>query len=229
MKPIPFVRFCEDVLGVTFEPAQRVFYSVAADRVQPTTLVGAERDIAAELFGGIFEIPDEAFRTVAVIKGAGIGWSYFGGLRLLHRALTAPRLDAAMGEIRPALAVAPDLKTGRIPVRAASGAAMEVPSIKALIESEAADGFVIRREGGWFTSVEALPAAVGGRATRGRRYVEALLDEASFFRDPLTGKVNDSDLYQSVFARCTGTVWVGSTPWLPTALVHKLFEANFGN
>ena len=222
-----FVEFCERVLGLTFEPGQKVFWAVAADGVQPCELEGDDRRIARELFGDLDEIPDECRGHVAVVKGADVGFSYFGGLRLLHRALTATELGAP-GEIRPALCVGPDLRIGRIAVRNALGAAESVPEIARLIESKSTDGFVLKREGGRFTSVECLPATVGGRALRGRRYVEVLFDEAAFFRDS-NYAVNDVDCRRAVTSRCLGTFWNGSTPGLESSDVWQTFESNYGN
>ena len=91
---LSFVGFCEDVLGVTLEPGQRVFWSIAADGVQPGDLTGADREVAAEMFGDVDEIPDGARRHIAIIKGADVGFSFIAGLRLLHRALTATELGA---------------------------------------------------------------------------------------------------------------------------------------
>lgn len=225
MSPLRFVEFCESVLAVRMEPAQRVFWSVAADRVQPCELTGDDRELGRAMFGAVETIPDEARRLVATIKGAGIGFSFFLGYRLLHRALTATELGAA-GEIRPALVVAPDMRTARIPVRYALGAADAVPQIKRLIEQRGADGFTIRREAGRFTSVEALPASVGGSALRGRRYIEAGFDESCFLRDQ-NYQVNDVDCRRAVLPRCVGTFWYGSTPWLETSDVWKTFITNW--
>jgi hypothetical protein len=224
-----FLEFCESVLGVTFEAGQRIFWGVAADGIEPCELSGADADIAREIFGDITEpLPAVARRHIAVVKGADVGFSYIGGLRLLYRALTAERGDAAKGEIRPALCVAPDIRTGRIPVRNALGAADKVPSIKALIESRTSDGFVLRREDGWYTSVETLPASVGGRALRGRRYVEVLFDEGAFFRDQ-GYSVNDVDCRRAAEPRCLGTFWNGSTPWLESSDLWRTYTRNFGS
>lgn len=226
MTPLSFLDFLEHVLGIRLEPGQRVFWMVAADGVQPCDLSDPDRAIATELFGSeVDEIPPDCRRHVCVVKGADIGFSYIGGLRLLHRALTASELGAP-GEIRPALCVAPDLRTGRIPVRNALGAAESVPAIKRLIERQGTDGFVIRREGGRFTSVECLPASVGGSSLRGRRYVEILFDEAAFFRDS-NFAINDVDCRRAVTTRCLGQFWNGSTPWLETSDVWKTFQQNF--
>lgn len=225
---ISFLEFLDSRLGVTLEPAQRVFWAVAGDGVQPADLSAADRELAREIFGDVDEVPSLARAEVDVIKGAGIGGSYIGGLHLLYRALTADLNDCAPGEIRPALCVAPDLRTARIPVRAAIAAAQSVPQIKAMIVGKpTTDSIVFTRGRGRFSSVECLPASVGGRATRGRRYLEVLLDEAAFFRDE-SAQVNDLQVYNSVISRCTGQVWLVSTPWLETNLIWKHFEENFG-
>jgi hypothetical protein len=228
VKPLPFTRFCADVLGVTLEPAQRVYWGVATGEFQPADLEGQDREIAREALGAVDFVPPELLAVVACIKGADIGATFVGGLHSLYRALTAPRGDAAAGEIRPALIVAPDLRLGRQPVRTARGYAERIPEIASLIESVSTDSIVFRRDGGWFSSVECLPATVGGRATRGRRYLDVKLDEASFFKDEATGAVNDEHVFQSVVSRCIGTVWLQSTPWVETNLVWKLFEKNYG-
>ena len=215
-------------LGVTLEPAQRVFWG-AGDGAQRESFSESDRQLFDEIFGGVDVIPTEARAVVSLIKGADVGASYIGGLRLLYRALFADLSDAAPGEIRPALCVAPDLRTARIPVRAARAAAERDPVIKKLIASKGIDSIVFKRDGGRFSSVECLPASVGGRATRGRRYVEVLFDEACFFRDEATGQVNDVHVYESVVVRCTGQLWLTSTPWLTTNLAWKLYEENFGN
>lgn len=226
MTPLTFMNFLA-LIGVTPEPGQRVFWSVAADGVQPSSLTGEDRDIARQMFGDAAEIPVECRRQVAVVKGADVGFSFIGGLRLLHRALTATELGGR-GEVRPALCVGPDLRIGRIAVRNALGAAESDASIRRLIEQQSSDGFVLRREDGRRTSVECLPATAGGRALRGRRYVEVLFDEGAFFRDS-DYAVNDVDCKRAVISRCVGQFWNGSTPWLETSDVWKTFERNFGN
>ncbi len=220
-----FLAFVAD-LGVTLEPGQRVFWSIAADGVEPGELRGADRALARAFFGDVDTIPAGARSVVAAVKGAEIGWSFVLGLRLLYRALTADISDAAPGEVRSALCVAPDVRTGRIPIRVAREFAERHPTISGLIENPTTDGFIIRRENGR-TAVECLPASVGGRATRGRRFVEVALDEASMFRDE-SGAVSDRDVFRSVVTRCKGTTWLGSTPWLPSNLLWKLVEDNWG-
>jgi hypothetical protein len=223
-----FTTFLERI-GVTLEPAQSVFWRVAGGEVQPGDLEGGDRELSREIFGDIDYVPPAALAVVSLLKGADVGASYIGGLRLLYRAAVADMGDAAPGEVRPALCVAPDIRTGRIPVRAGRAAAERTPKIARMIESVGADSVVLRRDGGRFSSVECLPASVGGKATRGRRYLEVQLDEASFFKDEATGQVNDTHVFQSVAPRCLGTVWLTSTPWLESSLIWKLHEENFGH
>jgi hypothetical protein len=229
-KRVPtFTEFLRNI-GVRLEPAQRVFWGIAGGEFQPSSLGGHDRELADEIFGADLEhVPDDARTVVALIKGADVGATYIGGLRLLYRALTADMGDAAAGEVRPALCVAPDLRTARLAVRVARAAAERTPKIARLIETVGTDSIVFRRGGGRFSSVECLPATVGGRATRGRRYLEVLLDEAAFFRDEATGAVNDAHVFQSLIVRCTGQLFIQSTPWLESNLVWKLSEENLGD
>lgn len=226
MKAQTFMAFLGRI-GVTPEPGQRVFWSIAADGVQPKDLDGVDRELARSIFGDADLVPVQARSSVAVVKGAEIGFSYFAALRLLHRAVTADVRGAAPGELRYALAVAPDLRLARGAVRYALGAAEANDDLRRMLDDVAADGFTILREGGRKVRIEALPASVGGRATRGRRYVEVLQDETEFFKDETSGLINDADVYRSVIARCRGTVWLGSTPWTG-GLLKKLFDDNFG-
>jgi hypothetical protein len=222
-----FIEFLGQ-LGVHLEPGQAVFWAVAADGVHPCDLPSEQRELAATIFGADVErVPAGARHVVALIKGAESGFSFIVGLRLLHRALFASVTEAAKGEIRPALCIAPDLRAGRIPVRVAREAAESDARIRSMIERATADGFVLDRGDGKRTSVECLPATNGGRASRGRRYVEVVLDEASLFRDE-SGAVSDKDVFQSVVTRCKGTTWLGSTPWLPSNVIWRLYQENYG-
>jgi len=227
VKAAQFIEFCARV-GVTLEPGQRVFWSVVADGVEPGEFEGDDRELSRAMFGDIETVSPFARSHVAAIKGADIGFTYVGALYSLWRALTADVSEAALNEIRPALIVAPDLRLGRIPVRVALGAAESVPAIRALIESQGTDGFVLRRERGRRTSVECLPATAGGRAVRGRRYVSAILDESAFFRSS-DYAVNDVDIRRALRPRVVGQLISGSTPWLESADVWQTYERNFGS
>lgn len=216
-------------LGIEPTPAQEVFWSVACGDVQIADLSEWARPLARDMFGDVDEVPESARGVIACIKGADVGFSFFAGLRLLHRAVTGDMGDASQGVPRVALAAAPDLKLARQMVRTARAYAEQDPRIAPMILSPAADSITFDRGDGLVSSVEVLAASAGGRATRGRRYLEVVLDEAAFFRTgDASYEVNDQDVFQSVEARCIGQIWLGSTPWLAENLIWKTYERNFG-
>jgi hypothetical protein len=228
---LPFVGFCEQVLGVVLTPAQRVLARVAFDGVEPGELEGDERELAARLFGAVDLVPREARAVLVAVCGARSGKSYLlGALYSLWRALTADLSTLAPGEQASALVVAPDLRLGRQVLRYALGAARSVPAIAELVEGVAADGFVLVRPDGARVAIEVLPATRGGSAVRGRSLVSAVLDELAFFRDE-SAVVNDQDLFRAVAPRVLpgGMVVLASTPWVEAGLLHAEFSANFGN
>src|SRR5206468_4919087 len=59
----------------------------------------------------------------------------------------------------------------------------------------------------------------------------ALLDEASFFRDPDSGVINDTETYRAMVVRVLpgGKMLVISTAWLEGGLLHELVQMNHGN
>jgi hypothetical protein len=203
---------------------------VACDGVQPCDLQGAEREAAAAIFGAIDCVPPDCRHTVAVLKGARCGFSYVGSLRLLHLALTVDLSTMAPGEQAAGIVVAPDLRLARQAFRFVLGAVKATPSIAALMESESTDALTLRRPDGRAVTIECLPATVGGRATRGRTLVGALMDESSFFRDE-SYSVNDAEVYRGIAPRVVpgGQVLIGSTPWLEgVGLLATLYAANHG-
>lgn len=231
-RPLPFTRFCADVLHVALTPGQRVLALVAYDGLEPAELEGEDRELARAIFGDVDTIPPEARSVVVAVVGARGGKSYvLCGLRLLHLALTVPLVSLAPGEVASALVVAPDLRLARQTLRYALGAAKTVPAIASRIRSESTDGFVIDRENGHTVSLEALPATRGGSALRGRSLVGAVLDEAAFFRDE-DYAVNDAEVFRAVSPRVMpeGVVVIASTPWAEgVGLLYELFASNHGN
>lgn len=229
---IGFVAFVELVVGLVLTPAQRVLCMVAFDGVEPGDLTGDERELARKLFGPVDTVSPVAREVVVAVCGARSGKSYvLIALRLLYGALTRCLATLAPGELAAAIIVAPDLRLARQALRFALGAAKSVPSIAACIESEGADGFVIRRPDGRAVSLECLPANRGGSATRGRSLTDAALEESCFMRDA-DFVVNDSDVFNAVAPRIMrgGQVVIASTPWAEgVGLTSQLFAANFGN
>jgi hypothetical protein len=228
---LPFTDFAGSVLGARLTKPQQVLCRVSFDGVDPCDLAPDERAIARELFGDVESIPAEARHVVAWLKGARMGGTWLTSLHLVYSALTVDVSLLARGEMAFAPIVAPDLKTARQALRFASGAAHGAPSIAQCIESESADGFVLRRPNdGRLVSVECLAASRGGASLRGRTMVSALMDESSFFRDADSGIVNDSELYRAVVVRVVpgGKLCVISTAWLQSGLLWQLVQANHG-
>jgi hypothetical protein len=230
MKPIGFVDFSERVLRVRLTPAQRVLALVAFDSIEPGELEGEARQLALRLFGGIDTIPQSARSVLAIVKGSRVGGSYiFAAIYSLWRALTADLSGLAPGEQASALIVAPDMRLARQCLRYALGAAKSVSAIAVLIESEAADGFVLRRSDGAAVAIEVLPATRGGSAVRGRSLVSMVMTEPSFMRDE-NAAINDLDLFRAGAPRVLrgGLVVLESTPWAEAGLLYDLFSKNFG-
>lgn len=226
----PFVAFLSRVLTVKLEAGQSVFWQVACDGVQPSAMRGRDVPLARAIFGAVDTIPSECRHTVACVKGARVGFSYIGALRLLHLALTVSLDTMAPGESAAGIIVAPDLRLARQAFRFALGAAKATASIRALIEAETTDSMTLRRPDGRIVEIVCLPATAGGRATRGRTLVGALLDEASFFRDE-NYAVNDTEVFKAVAPRIVpgGQCLIGSTPWLEgVGLLATLYASNYG-
>lgn len=160
--PLHFVDFVRS-LGVEPTPAQEVFWSVACGDVQIADLRDWARPLARDMFGDVDEVPESARGVIACIKGADVGFSFFAGLRLLHRALTGEMGDASQGVPRVALAAAPDLKLARQMVRTARAYAEQDPRIAPMILSPAADSNHVRSRR-WPGVVCRSARGVGGRA-----------------------------------------------------------------
>jgi hypothetical protein len=228
---MPFVTFQRDVLKVKRTLPQRALFAVGIDHVDPCDLPTAEeRDIARLLFGDVDRIPASARGTFALLKGARVGGTLACSEVLLWSALTCDLSGLARGEQAFAVAVAPQLKLAQQSARYALGAAKGVRDIARLIESESADGFVIRRPDGRAVSIETLAAGRGGGALRGRSLVACSLDEATFFYDAESGVVNDLELYRAVAPRIVngGRLMVLSTAWMDSGLLMGLVSANHG-
>lgn len=227
--PYSFEDFLERALGITLSPGQRVMWRVLTGTAQPGDFEGAEAELAAELFGGVDEVPLELASVAAIVKGARIGGTYFGALRMLDLALAAPLTKLAPGETGFAIIVCPDLRLAGQAFRYITGAIDESHALTQRQRSRTTTSVTIIRDDGHEVTIECLPASRGGSAIRGRSMVGALLDEAAFFRDE-SYTVNDAELYKAALPRIVpgGQLLVSSTPWAEAGLLYDLFKANYG-
>jgi len=217
-------------VGVDLTPGQRVACRVAYDGVDPADLDPDEREIARAIFGDIAHIPPEARHVFAVVAGARSGKSFvLGAVRGLHLALTVPLTTLGPGEHAAGVVVAPDLRLARVVLRYVRGLMTRIPALARRVESETADGIVLRRPDGAKVEIMCLPATRGGSALRGRSLVFALLDESAFFRDE-SYAVNDTEILRAVAPRILpgGQLLVLSTPWLEQGVLFDLWRRNFG-
>lgn len=229
-RAVAFTKFVLEVLKVQLTSAQRVLCLVAFDGAEPGALASDDRELARKIFGDVETIPAEARHVLVAVCGARSGKSYvLCALRLLYLALTVPLDTLAPGELAVAVIVAPDLRLGRQTLRYALGAAKGCKAIASRLESESADGFTLKREGGRTVSLECLPATRGGSALRGRSLVGAVLDESAFFRDE-SYQVNDQELFKAVAPRVMagGQCVIASTPWAEAGLLFELYRENHG-
>jgi hypothetical protein len=229
MKAPMFTAFAK-ALGVAFTAAQLVCYRVMFDGVDPVALEPGERTIAAQLFGDAGVVPPLARETAVFVKGARIGGTRFGALRLLQLALTVDLSTLAPGEIASALIVAPDQRLARQGFRYALGAIRADASLrKRIVDKPTKDAVTLKRPDGKLVTIETLPATRGGTSLRARSLVGVLFSEAAFFRDE-NYEVNDAELFRAVAPRLLpgGQIIIESTPWAEAGLLHELFEKNHG-
>jgi hypothetical protein len=217
--------------GITLTPAQAEFARVAYDGAPPTANMGAPNAELAQVWrGGAWDLlPEHARRVVVAVCGARSGKTLLGSLQVLRLACTVPLDTLAPGEIAVCPIVAPDLDTARQTLAFARGAAERL--IPQAIHKSDADGFVIMREGGKRVKIAARAASVGGRSVRGRSMPAALLEELAFFRDSLTGRINDEEIWRAINPRIMpgGQLICLSTPYTELGLLHQLWRDNYGH
>lgn len=232
MKPMPFVRFCEEVLRLRMTPAWRVLLTVAIDGVEPGQLEGADRELARTLFGDVDTVPPLARRILLFILGRASGKTTFGAALGWWRMLFADVSMCGPGSVPTWIVVAPSKRTARLAVRAAIEMGESVPALRKLMVQTGADGFVIQRRDGRRLGFEAFAASRGGHAVRGLDVVGYLLDESWFFLSDEGGSyvVNDRDIHRAIVPRLLpgGFGVFISTPWPVETLTGELLERNFG-
>jgi hypothetical protein len=218
-------RFC----GLELSPLIAAIAD-ASDGVKPVTITNTQ---AARFFGcKVSGLPTKRPRTVAVRTGGRSGkTSRLGAGKALHAAWTVPLPTTRKREAAVSLIVAPDRALGRQCLSFVKDYVSESKILSAALVSETRDAVELRRPDGKLVRIEVLAASRGGRATRGRTLVAAIMDESCFFLDQDTGVVNDSVIYQSVLQRIVedGQAWILSTPWLEDiGLLESLVAKNFG-
>ena len=232
VRAMPFVEFSRDICRMPMSRPQELYWAVAADNKNPADFEGDDRELLGQIFGPSVDVIPPHARTLQLAeKGARVGFTAGTGSYLVWRALTADCSVLAPGEVAHCLAVAPDVKTGRVLIDYSKGWAHNVPEISRLMESSTADGFIIRRPDGRRASISVFSASVGGRTLRGRSYIAAVMDESAFFYDSSTGAINDSELYRAISVRLTpgSKLFIGSTVWLPSGLLYEMVRKNWND
>ncbi len=234
-RPPTFTQFLTRTLGIrSLSRAQLVFCRVAFDGVDPVRLDPADRELAEAMFGAVDTVPPAARRVLVALKGARSSFpgSWGCSLHLLYLGLVADLSSLALGEHGYGVVVAPDLRLARQCMRYIVGAVESCAELRGLVVSSGSDSLTLRRPDGAVITFECLPASRGGTATRGRTMFGALLDEASFFRDPESGVVNDAEVFSSINPRLTipgSMMMVISTAWLESGLLFDLHSRHHGD
>jgi hypothetical protein len=164
-------------------------------------------------------------RTVAAIMGADSGKSLIAAQFLTHRALFADLSALRAGQRGTGLLIAPDTRLASIPLAYIRGLLTTSPLIASEVERETADSILFCRG----TEILVLPATLGGRAVRGRRYVAAVPEECAFFRDA-NSVVNDVEIVRAVMPRLLpgAQLFAISTPWRRAGWLYELHRREFG-
>lgn len=224
---IPLEEFAVDpLLGgfVEASPGQRLVLRLL-DGLPPANAEQRElfEAIASRAWGEDLATPR---RTVALIMGADSGKSLTAALLLLHRALFADLSGLRPGQRGVGLLVAPDTRLARIPLDYIKGIIETSPVIAAEVEGDPLAETIRFTRG---SEVTILPATIGGRATRGRRFVSVILEETAYFRDQ-DYTVNDQDIVRAVRPRLLpGAQLVAiSTPYRKLGWLYEIFRAEHG-
>jgi hypothetical protein len=228
---LTFTEFAQHVLGSTYTRAQTVFALVAFDGVDPDRLDGEDREMARQLFGdNVDTVPPDARRTIVAVFGRGSGKDEIAADYSIYRMATGDIRKCGTGDVPVAIVIAPDLKLAGITKNRAIEKVRQVPSLSRCLESETADGFVIRRpQDGRLVAFETLAASRAGSTARGRSVLSAVLNETAFFRDE-GAAINDAAIYSAILPRLMpgGSILLASTPWAEAGLFYDLYDKNYG-
>lgn len=216
--PHSFLEFCS-WLGVELTPGQAEFARVAYDGLEPV-----DRDLAVQIFGP--DLPVGRRRVVAAVCGRRAGKSYvMVALRMVHGMLVRDVPPLPPGIRAVSMIIAPRSNMRDEVYRYALGAVQSKPELRAMLISEKAEEFTLRRPDGKLVTFECGVATAGGTAARGRWFVDFALDECAFFRDA-SFKVNDEELYRagSAVLLTGGQILITSTPWAEAGLLYRMWK-----
>lgn len=221
--PESFVAFCT-WLGVDLTPGQLEFARVAYDGLEPL-----DRGLAARIFCADAEndtVPVGRRRVVAAVCGRRAGKSYvMVALRMVHGMLVRDVPPLPPGIRAVSMIIAPRSNMRDEVFRYALGAVESKPELRAMLVSDKAEEFTLRRPDGKHVTFEVGVATAGGTAARGRWFLDFALDECAFFRDS-SFKVNDEELYRAGSAVLLegGQILITSTPWAEGGLLYRMWK-----
>ncbi len=231
MKPaiIPFHEFCEKVVRIKLTTGQRVIAKVAFGDLQPADLVGEERDIALELFGGMLHVPPKAKRFVVMRLGRGSGKTTLCSAYAVYCAVCQSPGTIGPGDTPYVITVAPDLPTAKLSIAMCREMIRGNPALERLVVGDEKQIITIRRPDGLQTKIEAFAASRGGATVRGRTILAFLLDEAEFFTSGDGYTVSDTDIFRALKPRLVrgGKGMLVSTPWPVETLMGTMFDKNW--
>jgi hypothetical protein len=232
---IEFHDFCSKVLKLPLTEGQRVIAKVAFGDYLPADLEGSERDLAQQMFGGLFPIEENAKRYVCLRLGRGSGKTTMCAAYGVYKAVTHDISKCGPGDVPYIITVAPDKETAKLSIRMTREMIRQQPALERLVVNDTDTMVTIRRPDGRMVRIEAFAATRGGSAIRGRTIITFLLDEAEFFTsNDGTGSrdysVNDYDIFRALKPRLlmNGKGMLVSTPWPVETLMGKMFEENWG-
>jgi len=230
---IPFFEFCETVLHLELTTGQRVVAKIAFGDMNPSDLVGVERDLALELFGGLETVPAKAKRFVCMRLGRGSGKTTMCSAYAVYCAV-CQEAKVGPGDTPYVITIAPDLPTAKLAISMCREMIRGNAALERLVCGDEKTVITLRRPNGQQVKIEAFAASRGGSTVRGRTILAFLLDEAEFFtsngQDGASYAVSDTDIFRALKPRLvrSGKGMLVSTPWPVETLMGTLFEHNWG-
>jgi hypothetical protein len=232
---LPFWDFCEQVLKLHLTPGQRVIAKVAFGNLEPADLVGEERELALQMFGGVERVPELAKTMIVLRLGRASGKTTLCSAFAVYTCVTFDVSKIGPGSTPYVIIVAPDKPTAQLSVRMCREMIRSHPALERMVVADRANEIQLRRPDGVMVRIEAFAATKGGASMRGRDTMAFIMDEAEFFtsNDGSEGKdyaVNDADIFRAVSPRVMpgGKTMLISTPWPVETFMGKNFDDNYG-